>query len=141
MTVFMLCLFIGCLIFRLNCHVCLLVWGFPIHLFYSYCCHVDSVQWLMSLVLCGHAPIILSASQQRLLQQFTVAILKYMHFFFQRRAFQKTVSYLTLLNLDAFEVLKLERRAWPSWCTCLFVERKSCCFVFLRNINSTLVLF
>lgn len=62
-------------------------------------------------------------------------------FFFQRRAFQRAVAYLTLLNLDAFQVSKLERRAWPLWCTCLFVERKSCFFVFLRNINSTLVLF
>lgn len=54
-------------------------------------------------------------------------------FFFPKRAFLTAVPYLTLLNLDAFQALKLERRSWPLWCTWLFVERKSYFFMFLRS--------
>lgn len=54
-------------------------------------------------------------------------------FFLQKRGFQRAVPYLTLLNLDAFQALKLESQSYPLWYTCLFVERKSCSFVFLRS--------
>lgn len=39
---------------------------------------------------------------------------------FLNRAFLRAAPYLSLLNFEAFRVFKLEIRAWPLRCICLF---------------------
>lgn len=119
----MLCLFLGHLIFRLNCHDGLLVWGSPHPSVYSHCCHVDSVQWLMSLVMCGHKPTTLSATQQRLLQPFTVVAMTYMQFFCSRKGISKSCSLSDPSELGCFSSLRVGKEI-PTLVVHMFICRE-----------------